>query len=163
MSEHAPVEQPESKPRVTTRRAIVAALVLIPIGIVLAFSLYLADTAGELPWQTDPTRIPVTPSPTSRRPFPRRPPQSQGHDQLIAPAWPPATTRGLEDLCLVSPGVHAQGGVMARNDLCRPHPRDGLRAIADRANPFGAAPCGRGPRGELEPREDPGNAPRFLG
>jgi hypothetical protein len=61
MSEHAPVEQPESKPRVTTRRAIVAALVLIPIGIVLAFSLYLADTAGELPWQTDPTRIPVTP------------------------------------------------------------------------------------------------------
>lgn len=43
------------------KRAIVATLLLIPIGIVLFFALYLADTAGELPWQTDPTRIPVTP------------------------------------------------------------------------------------------------------
>ncbi len=45
----------------TRKRAIIATLVLIPIGIVLFFSLYLADQAGELPWQTDPTRIPVTP------------------------------------------------------------------------------------------------------
>lgn len=45
----------------STRRKIIATLVLIPIGLVLAFSLYLASTAGELPWQTDPTRIPVTP------------------------------------------------------------------------------------------------------
>ncbi len=45
----------------STRRKIIATLVLIPIGLVLAFSLYLADTAGELPWQTDPTRIPITP------------------------------------------------------------------------------------------------------
>lgn len=43
------------------KRAIVATLVLIPIGIVLFFGLYLANTAGELPWQEDPTRIPVTP------------------------------------------------------------------------------------------------------
>ena len=43
------------------KRAIIATLVLIPIALVLFFSLYLANTAGELPWQTDPTRIPVTP------------------------------------------------------------------------------------------------------
>ncbi len=43
------------------KRAIIATLVLIPIGIVLFFGLYLANTAGELPWQEDPTRIPVTP------------------------------------------------------------------------------------------------------
>ena len=51
-------EQQGTKSR---KRAIIATLVLIPIAIVLFFSLYLADTAGELPWQTDPTRIPVTP------------------------------------------------------------------------------------------------------
>ena len=45
----------------SNRRKIIATLVLIPIGLVLAFSLYLASTAGELPWQTDPTRIPITP------------------------------------------------------------------------------------------------------
>jgi hypothetical protein len=45
----------------TYRRKIIATLILIPIGLVLAFSLYLANTAGELPWQTDPTRIPVVP------------------------------------------------------------------------------------------------------
>lgn len=50
----------QNSPR-SRRRAIIATLVLIPIGIVLFFSLYLADQAGELPWQTDPTRIPVTP------------------------------------------------------------------------------------------------------
>ncbi len=45
----------------TTRRKIIATLVLIPIGVVLVFSLWLANEAGELPWQTDPTRIPITP------------------------------------------------------------------------------------------------------
>lgn len=43
------------------RRWVMATLILIPLAIVLGFSLYLANTAGELPWQTDPTRIPVTP------------------------------------------------------------------------------------------------------
>lgn len=43
------------------KRKIIATLVLIPIGIVLFVSLYLADQEGELPWQTDPTRIPATP------------------------------------------------------------------------------------------------------
>jgi hypothetical protein len=45
----------------SNRRKIIATLVLIPIGLVILFSLYLANTAGELPWQTDPTRVPVTP------------------------------------------------------------------------------------------------------
>ncbi|MBX3069475.1 MAG: hypothetical protein KF883_03105 [Thermomicrobiales bacterium] len=51
----------EQKPNVSRRRAVVATLVLIPIGVVLFFALYLANEAGELPWQEDPTRIPVTP------------------------------------------------------------------------------------------------------
>lgn len=51
----------DQRPPVSRRRAIIATLVLIPIAIVLFFALYLANTAGELPWQTDPTRIPVTP------------------------------------------------------------------------------------------------------
>ncbi len=46
---------------VSRRRAIIATLVLIPIALVLFFGLYLANAAGELPWQADPTRIPVTP------------------------------------------------------------------------------------------------------
>ncbi|CAN5675677.1 hypothetical protein BH23CHL5_BH23CHL5_24300 [soil metagenome] len=45
----------------TRRRKVIATLVLIPIGVVLVFSLWLASEAGELPWQTDPTRIPITP------------------------------------------------------------------------------------------------------
>jgi hypothetical protein len=51
----------EQKPNVSRRRAVIATLVLIPIGVVLFFALYLANEAGELPWQEDPTRIPVTP------------------------------------------------------------------------------------------------------
>jgi predicted metal-binding protein len=43
------------------KRLLVVTLILIPLALVLMFSLYLANTAGELPWQTDPTRIPVTP------------------------------------------------------------------------------------------------------
>jgi hypothetical protein len=60
MTEQEPTVVPETRPRIS-RRAIIATLVLIPIGLALFFSLYLANTAGELPWQTDPTRIPVTP------------------------------------------------------------------------------------------------------
>jgi len=48
-------------PSRSRKRVVIATLVLIPIGLVLAFSLYLADTAGDLPWQTDPTGVPVTP------------------------------------------------------------------------------------------------------
>lgn len=38
-----------------------AAVALIAMISVVAFAVYLAGAAGELPWQTDPTRIPVTP------------------------------------------------------------------------------------------------------
>jgi hypothetical protein len=41
------------------RVRIISAIVMIPVAVVLGFGLYLANLAGELPWQTDPTRIPV--------------------------------------------------------------------------------------------------------
>jgi hypothetical protein len=40
---------------------IAAVLVVIPMIGVAAFGIWIASVAGELPWQTDPTRIPVTP------------------------------------------------------------------------------------------------------
>jgi len=39
---------------------IAAVAVIMMIGVV-AFAAYLASATGSLPWQTDPTRIPVTP------------------------------------------------------------------------------------------------------
>jgi hypothetical protein len=38
--------------------AFVACLGLV---IVLSYAVYVASVAGDLPWQEDPTRIPVTP------------------------------------------------------------------------------------------------------
>jgi hypothetical protein len=40
---------------------IVAVLVAVPMIAVAAFGIWLASVAGELPWQTDPTRIAITP------------------------------------------------------------------------------------------------------
>ena len=37
---------------------VAAVLAVVPAG---GFGLYLANLAGELPWQEDPTRIPVVP------------------------------------------------------------------------------------------------------
>jgi hypothetical protein len=34
---------------------------LIVAAVMLAMGMYLASVAGELPWQEDPTRIPITP------------------------------------------------------------------------------------------------------
>ncbi|HEY7030304.1 MAG TPA: hypothetical protein VH482_03205 [Thermomicrobiales bacterium] len=36
---------------------VAAAVVLVPVVIVVGFAMYLASVAGDLPWQTDPTRI----------------------------------------------------------------------------------------------------------
>lgn len=41
--------------------ALSGAIALLTLFIVLGYAVYLASEAGELPWQTDPTRIPVTP------------------------------------------------------------------------------------------------------
>ncbi|HET8524441.1 MAG TPA: hypothetical protein VFL82_14490 [Thermomicrobiales bacterium] len=41
------------------RWAIAAIVVLLLV--IAGFGVYLASVAGELPWQTDPTRIPITP------------------------------------------------------------------------------------------------------
>jgi hypothetical protein len=38
-----------------------AAFAVLAMISVVAFAVYLASAAGDLPWQTDPTRIPVTP------------------------------------------------------------------------------------------------------
>ena len=39
----------------------VGALGLLAAAVVLGMGIYLAGMAGDLPWQEDPTRIPVTP------------------------------------------------------------------------------------------------------
>ncbi len=58
------------------RRALVVALiVLVPLLILAAWGLSLASSAGFLPWQPEPTRIPITPFadlpvPTAATPVP---------------------------------------------------------------------------------------------
>lgn len=41
-------------------RVLVAAAIVAAV-VVGGFGLYLASVAGELPWQEDPTRIPIEP------------------------------------------------------------------------------------------------------
>lgn len=46
------------------RRPWLSAMALVAIVLALlvgSFGIYLAGTAGRLPWQGDPTRIPITP------------------------------------------------------------------------------------------------------
>lgn len=43
------------------RNLIIAAVVLIPLLIVVIWALMMAGSAGFLPWQPEPTRIPITP------------------------------------------------------------------------------------------------------
>jgi hypothetical protein len=40
---------------------IVALVVLVPLVLLAAWGLSLAGSAGYLPWQPEPTRIPITP------------------------------------------------------------------------------------------------------
>jgi hypothetical protein len=46
-----------------SRRArwFLALAICLPVLVVAGFGLYAASLTGDLPWQTDPTRIPVTP------------------------------------------------------------------------------------------------------
>jgi hypothetical protein len=41
-------------------RWLIAAVIVL-LFVVAGFGVYLASGAGALPWQTDPTRIPITP------------------------------------------------------------------------------------------------------
>ena len=41
--------------------SMIAALALVATIAVVGMGLYLASVAGDLPWQEDPTRIPITP------------------------------------------------------------------------------------------------------
>lgn len=43
------------------RNLIIAAVVLVPLLILLAVALSVGGSAGMLPWQPEPTRIPITP------------------------------------------------------------------------------------------------------
>ena len=43
------------------RTVMIAAIVLVPLLILAAWGLALAGSAGFLPWQPEPTRIPITP------------------------------------------------------------------------------------------------------
>ena len=42
-------------------RTVVAVVVLVPLLLFGGFAFYVASEAGELPWQEDPTAIPVVP------------------------------------------------------------------------------------------------------
>jgi hypothetical protein len=43
------------------RTLAIAVIVLVPLLILAAWGLSLAGSAGFLPWQPEPTRIPITP------------------------------------------------------------------------------------------------------
>jgi hypothetical protein len=43
------------------RSLAIAVIVLVPLLILAAWGLSLAGSAGFLPWQPEPTRIPITP------------------------------------------------------------------------------------------------------
>ncbi len=43
------------------RTLIIAAVVLVPLLILVAVGLSVGGSAGMLPWQPEPTRIPITP------------------------------------------------------------------------------------------------------
>jgi hypothetical protein len=43
------------------RTLVIAVIVLVSLLIVAAWGLSLAGSAGVLPWQPEPTRIPITP------------------------------------------------------------------------------------------------------
>ena len=49
--------------RIKQRPVITGVLTIALVGFLFisGYTIYLAGAAGELPWQTDPTRIPVTP------------------------------------------------------------------------------------------------------
>jgi hypothetical protein len=43
------------------RAAVIAVIALVPLLILAAWGLSLTGSAGFLPWQPEPTRIPITP------------------------------------------------------------------------------------------------------
>jgi hypothetical protein len=43
------------------RTLVIAVIVLVPLLILAAWGLSVAGSAGVLPWQPEPTRIPITP------------------------------------------------------------------------------------------------------
>jgi hypothetical protein len=68
--------------RIGRRARILIAAILIPVFIFGAVGFYVANQAGALPWQADPTPIPVVPFENL--------PGSGGSDAFTAPATPEA-------------------------------------------------------------------------
>ncbi len=50
-----------SRTRRSRLRMAVALVILVPMLLIGGFAFYVASEAGELPWQEDPTAIPVVP------------------------------------------------------------------------------------------------------
>jgi hypothetical protein len=51
----------ERRRRRTLVIVLIVLIVLVPLLILAAWGLSVAGSAGVLPWQPDPTRIPITP------------------------------------------------------------------------------------------------------
>jgi hypothetical protein len=73
----------DEQPKTHSWRTWIIAIVAIPVIAVLGFSIFLANEAGRLPWQEDPTRIPITP-------FANLPTPPGGDDQQPALGTPEA-------------------------------------------------------------------------
>ncbi len=43
------------------RTRVMMVVIAIPAVVIIGFGIYIASLAGELPWQSDPTRVPITP------------------------------------------------------------------------------------------------------
>jgi hypothetical protein len=43
------------------RIILIAAVILVPLVVLAAWGLMFAGSVGMLPWQPDPTRVPITP------------------------------------------------------------------------------------------------------
>ena len=67
------------------RTLVIAVIVLVPLLILAAWGLSLAGSAGFLPWQPEPTRIPITPFADlpSERPRVRRPRRSLPAAEIV--------------------------------------------------------------------------------
>ncbi len=106
---------------------IAAAALAIPALVVGAYGFYLANMAGALPWQPDPTRIPITPFadipgfsvPATQTPTPVRTPTPGPATPTPETASEGTTTteRGIADVGIAPPAV---GPVRSLDETIRP-------------------------------------------
>jgi hypothetical protein len=70
---------------------VLAVVVLVPLIAVVGFGIYLASLAGDLPWQTDPTRVAVGITPFADIPGFTAPTQAPALDAAAATSSPTPT------------------------------------------------------------------------